>query len=215
MQEDEPITEEDLEREFRDDPEFAFEMLDAYFREPLLRYIKSCARGLSSEDLADVYQEALMEMVTVVRSGRFNPEKPLRLIQTIAKRRAIDLARKKKVRTCTELDLAFIAEDLKDSDIGLEWRLLGPDGQRRFRRALGAAIDSLPPKQQAAALAFLDVYEEIRRERSYRVLKERIEEMTGEDVTTSQAKSNWHEAKKKLVEKIGRIPEFRFLGRDS
>ena len=75
-------------------------------------------------------------------------------------------------------------------------------------------IDSLPSKQRSAALAFLDVYEEVRRERSYRVLKERIEEMTVDEVTVPQAKSNWHEAKKKIVEKIARIPEFRFLRKD-
>ena len=99
MPADEPVTDEDLEQAFRDDPRFAFEMLDAFFREPLLRlHIKSCARGLSPEDMLDVYQETLMGMVTVVRSGTFNPEKPLRLIQTVAKRRAIDFARRKRTR---------------------------------------------------------------------------------------------------------------------
>jgi len=75
---------------------------------------------------------------------------------------------------------------------------------RGLRQALDEAVDGLPPKQQTAALAFLEVYEVIREENSYRALSERIREMTGEDCTTVQASDNWRVARKTIATKLRR-----------
>ena len=74
----------------------------------------------------------------------------------------------------------------------------------RFRQSLDEAIDGLPPKQQTAALAFLEVYEIVREENSFRALAERIREMTGDDCTTVQAYDNWRAARKAIEAKLRR-----------
>lgn len=66
------------------------------------------------------------------------------------------------------------------------------------------AVDDLPPKQRTAALAFLEVYEVVQEESSYRALAERIREMTGEDCTTVQAYDNWRAARKTIAAKLSR-----------
>lgn len=200
------VTEDDLEQQFKDDKQFAVQLLDSEYREHLWRYIKSVCPYFTGDEIRDVYQDTLVEFIRRVRRPDFDPHKPLRLIQHIARCRAIDLARRKKasrVRNAGDL-IEVLAEDLKDTKVSLEWRLTARDEWPRFRQALDQAIGDLPPKQQAAALAFLEVYEVVRAENSYRALAERIREMTGEDCTTVQASDNWRVARKTIAAKLRR-----------
>lgn len=200
------VTEDDLEQQFKEDKQFAVQLLDSEYREHLWRYIKSICRYLTDDEIHDVYQKSLGEFIRCVRKPDFDPHKPLRLIQRIARFRAIDLARRKKasrIRNSGDL-IEVLAEDLKDSRVSLEWKLMVRDEWPRFRRALDQAVDELPPKQQTAALAFLEVYEVVRAEKSYRALAERIREMTGNDCTTVQAADNWRVARKTIAAKLRR-----------
>jgi RNA polymerase sigma factor (sigma-70 family) len=200
------VTEDDLEQQFKDDKQFAVQLLDSEYREHLWRYIKSVCRYFTGDEIRDVYQDTLVEFIRRVKRPDFDPHKPLRLIQHIARCRAIDLARRKKasrIRNSGDL-IEALAEDLKDTRVSLEWKLIMRDEWPRFRQALDQAIDDLPSKQQTAALAFLEVYEVVRAENSYRALAERIREMTGEDCTTVQASDNWRVARKAVAAKLRR-----------
>jgi len=201
------VTEDDLEQQFRgDDKKFAVQLLDSEYREHIWRYIKSICRYFTDDEIHDVYQQALGEFIRCVKKPDFDPHKPLRLIQRIAKFRAIDLARRKRasrLRNSGDL-IEVLAKDLKDTRVSLEWRMILREEWPRFRQALDEAIEGLPPKQQTAALAFLEVYEVIREENSYRALAERIREMTGEDCTTVQASDNWRVARKTIAAKLRR-----------
>jgi len=200
------VTEDDLEQQFKDDKKFAVQLLDSEYREHIWRYIKSVCRYFTDDEIHDVYQKALYEFIRCVKKPNFDPCKPLRLIQRIAKFRAIDLARSKKasrIRNSGNL-IEVLAEDLKDTRVSLQWRLILREEWPRFRQALDKAIDELPPKQQTAALAFLEVYEVVREKSCYRALAERIREMTGEDCTTVQASDNWRVARKAIAEKLSR-----------
>jgi hypothetical protein len=83
------VTEDDLEQLFKDDKKFAVQMLDSEYREHLWRYIKSKCQYFSEDDIHDVYQQALGEFIRCVQKPDFDPHKPLRLLQHIAKLRAI------------------------------------------------------------------------------------------------------------------------------
>ena len=63
-----PVTENELEQAFRDDPEFGLALLHEDYRHQIGRYIKAKAWVLSREDIKDVYQETMFEMVKVIRS---------------------------------------------------------------------------------------------------------------------------------------------------
>jgi DNA-directed RNA polymerase specialized sigma24 family protein len=200
------ITDDALEQQFADDKRLAVQLLDSEYREHIWRYIRSICRYFSDDDIHDVYQSALGEFICCVKKPDFEPHKPLRLVQRIAKFRAIDLARKKKasrVRNVGSL-IETLAADVKDTRISLESRTILRDEWPKFRQALDMAIDELPPKQRAAALAFVEVYEVVREEKSYRALAVRIREMTGEDCTVAQASDNWRVAKKSIEAKLRR-----------
>lgn len=98
------VTEDELEKAFKDDPKFGFEVLDLYFREQIARYIKSIRRSLSPEDIADVYQNALMELVRIVRKPDFDPTRPMRIVNKVVKEKTIDYWRRKTVRKYRSLD---------------------------------------------------------------------------------------------------------------
>lgn len=200
------VTEDDLEQAFREDPKFGFEVLDAYFREQIFRFIKSIRRSLSPEDIEDVYQDAMMELAKIVRKPSFDPLKPMRIVNKVVKEKTIDFWRRRTKRHFQSLNeiVHLIGDQLKDTDTGMEWSFLSPSDKIKFQKTLDAAIDSLPPKQKAAALAYVEVFEDVLESGSYKPLADRIREMTGEFVTAMQAKSNWHEAKQKIAEQLAR-----------
>lgn len=200
------VTEDDLEQAFKDDPKFGLEVLDSYFREPLWRYMKSISRSLSPHDLEDIYQSAIVELIRAVQKPSFDPTKPMRLVNKIVMERTVDFLRRRRVRKCQGLDdiVQFVAEDLRTSNTGFRWNLMLADDKAAFRKTLDLAIDTLPPKQKAAALAFIEVYDKVRGQDSYKLLADRIKAMTGESVTAMQAKSNWHEARTKIGDKLAR-----------
>lgn len=200
------VTEDDLEQQFKTDPQFAVQLLDSEFREHIWRYIKSVCRYFTGDEIRDVYQDTLVDFIRRVKRPDFDPRKPLRLVQQIARCRAIDLARKKKacrIRNSGDL-IDALAKESTDTRVLSEWRLVLRDDWPRFRQALDQAIDDLPPKQQTAALAYLEVYEVVQAENSYRALAERIREMTGEDCTTVQVSDNWRVARKTIAARLRR-----------
>jgi DNA-directed RNA polymerase specialized sigma24 family protein len=200
------VTEDDLEEQFKDDKKFAVQLLDSEYRERMRQYIKSICRYLSDDDIFDVYQQSLREFIRCVQKPDFDPHKPLRLIQRIIKFRTIDLARRRKgsrIRNVGDL-IEVLAKNLKDTTVNLEWRMILREEWPRFRKALDKAVDDLPPKQRTTALAFLEVYEVVEEESSYRALAERIREMTGDDCTTVQAYDNWRVARKTIAAKLCR-----------
>ena len=70
--------------------------------------------------------------------------------------------------------IKVLAKNLKDTTVNLEWRMILREEWPRFRKALDKAVDDLPLKQRTTALAFLEVYEVVEEENSYRALAERI-----------------------------------------
>ena len=195
------VTEEELEKLFAEpDRLFAIQMLDSYRREHLWRYIYSLYRAFSADDVHDVYVKALEEFVKCAEKPDFDPKAPLKLLQNIIKKRAIDRARRKygaRVKTAGDL-IEPLAVDLKDTKVSLEWKRMVAEEWPAFRRALDKAVDELSSKQRIAAQAMLEMYDQIRDDESPRALAMRIRELSGDDCTASQAADRWEAARENL-----------------
>ncbi|MCI0331942.1 MAG: hypothetical protein L0228_01795 [Planctomycetes bacterium] len=212
-----PITEDELEEVFQDDPEFGLKVLYTDFRDPIARYIKSKLWGLPSgiraEEIKDVFQETMLALVPFVRNPDFDWHEPLRIVYDIAKKKAIDALRRRKFRPKQDVDGAIdrIAKDLAGTKIGLEWRLQTKTEWREFSAALHAAIDTvLTEKQAIVARCYVDHYEDFGEREIYAPLARLVGEITGEDENAVTIKKLWHEAKKRLVRELTR-KGFNFL----
>jgi hypothetical protein len=86
----------------------------------------------------------------------------------------------------------------------MEWQLMFDEQKASFRKALDQAIDELAPKQRIAAVAMLEVYDQIRSDDSPKALAARIRELTGEDCTASQAADRWEAARDNLRSRMTR-----------
>ena len=205
MAKDDP-SEDDLEREFRKDPQSGLQFLELFFRRNIFAYIKSLCPHFKPEDLKEVYQDTMRRMVKAACRPDFDPEKPMRLVQDVAWKAAADAKRKKKLRPVG--DAREVAEmvggDLKGTKVAMEWRLILKEDMPKVQRAIDEAIQGLPTKQKVAAAAMMHVYEEVHDTKLYLPLKNQIQEMTGEDITTTQAYDNWRLARKSIAAKLQR-----------
>ena len=197
----ETITEDELDKLFQEsDRLFAVQMLDSYRRENMWRYIYSLYRSFDDEDIHEVYVKALEEFIECVKKPDFVPKAPLKLLQHIIKKRAIDRARKKygaRVKAAGDL-IEPLAADLRDTKVSFEWKFMLKEEGPAFRKALDKAVDELATKQHVAAIAMLEVYDQIREDDSPKALATRIRELSGDDCTASQAADRWEAARENL-----------------
>lgn len=205
MAEDNP-SEDELEQEFRKDPQSGLQYLELFFRSNIFAYIKSQCPYFHAEDLKEVYQDTMRRMVKAACDPKFDPEKPMRLVQDIAWKAAADAKKKKKLRPVGDArEVAeMVGDDLKGTKVAMEWRLILKEDMPKVQRAIDEAIASLPTKQKAAATAMMHVYEEVHDTKSYLPLKNQIQQMTGEEFTTTQAYDNWRLARNAIAAKVQR-----------
>jgi DNA-directed RNA polymerase specialized sigma24 family protein len=143
------VTEVELEQLLREDPKFAVEMIDSEYRENIWRYIRSRCRYFDDDDVHDVYVATLKDFIRCVKKPDFDPQAPLKLIFHIAKQRARDRRRKKRVSAELSFDplLDAIAQDMKDTTTQMSWQLI-KSNWAEFRVILERLIDHLPDKQR-------------------------------------------------------------------
>lgn len=210
----EKVTEEELEELLRVDPKFAVDMIDADYRENIWRYIRSRCRSFDDDDVHDVYIETVKGFIACVKKADFNPVAPLKLVFYIAKLRALDRRRAKRVsreRTFDEL-LDLIVTDMKDTSTRLDWMAMKSNWPE-FRVTLEKLIEELPDKQRDAMNAYVDTYWEIRTQSSMRRLADHIREQYEYDCTASQAADNVRAAIETLGPQLSRAG-FNLLRKD-
>jgi hypothetical protein len=199
-------SEKELEDAFRISADFGVEMLHDNFKHVILGCIVGTGLGLQMHDVDDIYAQTMLEMLKAARKPDFDPDRPLRLAQEIAKRRTLDARRRKRLRARregTEYEDKVTA-DMKDSDLEFRLKIAIKLDWQQFDAALREKIEELPPMQKNAAICFVDTYEEIREQDSYGPLAEAMEQLLGKPITVTAAKSAWHEAKKKIAEDLRR-----------
>jgi hypothetical protein len=200
------VSEEELEQAFRTSPLTGLQFLESHFRKNIFAYIKSLCPHFGSSDLLEVYQDTMRRLVRKAKQADFTPDRPMRLVQDVARKAAIDAKRKKKLPTIGDArDIAeLLGGDLKDTRVAMEWRLVLKEDMPRVQQAIDEAIENLPAKQKLTAIAMMHVYEEIHDTRSFLPLKLKIRDLSGEDLTTTQAYDNWRQARKAIAAKLQR-----------
>ena len=68
---------------------------------------------------------------------------------------------------------------------------------------------TLPERQKLVAGCFLECYEQVINEKSFRALAEAVSAITGRPETVVNVKSNWHAARKKISEVL--CCDFNFI----
>lgn len=153
----------------------------------------------------------MIEMLLAARKPGFDPDRPVRLAMHIAKQRTKD--RRSKCRLTSRREgngyHDHIIEDMKATQLGLKAKC-DPIDWANFDAALWEKIGTFSPMQHAAAVCFVDVYEDVREQDSYGPLADAMTEFLGKPVSHVAAKSAWHAANKKLADDLRRRG-FNFL----
>jgi RNA polymerase sigma factor (sigma-70 family) len=199
----EPVTEADVESALRDDPDFAIELLHAEYQGLIIRYIKRESWSeFGPDELMVAYQETMLALIEKVREPGFDPSRPLRMLYGIARNKAKDLLRERGHRMNTNEDgyLGAAAADLKNTDLGFEWRLnIGPAEANEFREIVLEIIQTLPPRQRLVARCFVDNYEDFRERNTSKPLAEAVSAVTGKAESVAAVRSDWRFAREKIA----------------
>jgi DNA-directed RNA polymerase specialized sigma24 family protein len=203
-----PVSEAELEEVLRTDPDFAVRILDSEYREQIFQFIKRETWGrLQDAELLDAYQETMRAFVCKMRKPDFNPARPLAIIYHIARLKGLDQLRARKRRRTVAAEPDFLetaAQALKGSDTGVQWRLLSALQRKEFQETVLDIIQTLPARQKLVAACYVECFEEILHEDSYRPLAELVSSRTGQPEIVATVKSNWHAARKKIAKELHR-----------
>jgi hypothetical protein len=203
-----PVSEAELEAVLRTDPNFAVQMLDADYREQILEFIKMETWGrLQPAELMDAYQETMRAFIRKMRQPDFDPTGPLRIVYHIARLKGYDQLRGRKRRRTVSTEPHIIeaaAQALKGSDTGVQWRLLTALQRKEFQAAVLEIIQTLADRQKLVAGCYVECFEQVINENSYRPLADAVSAKTGKPETVATVKSNWHAARKKIAEELVR-----------
>jgi DNA-directed RNA polymerase specialized sigma24 family protein len=139
------------------------EYLELFFRKNIFAYIKSQCPHFNPQDLKEVYQDTMRRMVKKASQPNFDPARPMRLVQDIARKACIDAKRKKKLPVIGDArDIADkVGDGIKGTKAAMEWSLILKKDMPKVRRAIAEASNELPMKQKNAATAMMHVFAEV------------------------------------------------------
>ena len=196
---------DDLEQAFRSDPKYGVECLAAFFQDEIAGYIKCVGHAaLDGHDIADIYQDVLVEVIEAVKKPKFDPAEPMRLVYRIAYTNTKDYLKRRGVRSASNLDdcLDHLSADFKDSDVQLRWKYLTEDEKNDFRTALFEIVSGLPEMQRVTAIVFISRFKQIRDTDLFTAVAEGVREFAKVDMTAAAAKGNWYRARKKIADEL-------------
>ena len=183
-----------------------FNRIDRILRKKVACWVRHRRPALHPQDLADVWQETLIDLHKMVVKEQFDADGSLTsLLCTIAERRAIDLIRKNgNTVTLDEEALAAVAASLRGTEIGMRWRALDRLERKEVLDSLGVWIRELPAKQRLVMQVFRDGYPETKK---MKTLREQVSAASGEEETLASVKRALQEARKKLNEFLDRMEQ--------
>jgi DNA-directed RNA polymerase specialized sigma24 family protein len=202
------VTEDDLAHVLREDPARALALVHEQFGLLLVRYLKRWSWGLLSvEDLQDAYQETLCAFWQQARRSEFEPDRALRLVQAIARRKAIDALRRRGHAGSMQMPepRPELEADLRGSRLGVAWReRMRPAERQELREVLLDIVAELPERQRLVARVFLDHFEEFNPRDTYPPLTVALSRLTGQAENVLAVKSLWRAARAKIAEQLTR-----------
>jgi len=155
------------------------------------------AAWMSSEDLADTWQDVLLGVLSAVRDGRFDADRPvIPLLLSIARARAIDRCRRKD---SSERALAAVGEALQGTRVGLAWQARLARERQEMLACVREVVLGLPEKQRRVMQAFIDGYPDTA---SMETLRIEVSSVSGQEETVAAVKRALQEARQKVRERL-------------
>lgn len=196
---------EELEQAFRSSPRYGIECLDAFFQDEVAGYIKLVGHGaLDTHDIADIYQDVIVELIEATQKPSFDPAEPMRLVYRIAYTNTKDYLKKRGIRSAANLDdcLDYLSADFKDTDVELRWKYLTEDQKKEFNNGLFDIVCDLPDMQRVTAIVYITRFKDVRKTDLFTAVAEGVREFANVDITAAAAKGNWYRARKKIAEEL-------------
>ena len=184
----------------QDEQRKAINLINKHLRGALCFKIRQVALSISPEELAQVYQEVLLNVWDAAREKRYDANQPLLpFLFTLAQRRAVDWIRKTQTRRKNESELLDeIAKALKDTRVGEAWQIVAEknDGHNRME-IIRRAIMRMPQRQRQVAAVIIEHFP---KELTSQQICDEIYENTRERLTVLAIKGARREAGKKIKE---------------
>lgn len=210
MEPREPPGEEELAAFLPEDPASFVDFLVDYWGEKIVACIGlESLDSLDTAETEDALQETLIAIWERVSDPSFEPQRPLRMVFTIAKRKAIDAYRKKmRLKKHVVVDSPMtdlLIADMQGSDLSLAWKFADEYEKSRLLEVLPGIVGRLPPRQKSAVLAFKECYADIRAKNKYRLIADAMSQITGQPETIAAAKSALRAGLEKVRNELVRL----------
>ena len=175
--------------------EHAIGLVSRHLRDGVCGWIRRRYPALSTDDLADVWQDTLLAVLQSIRQGRLESDRPLApWLATVAWRRAADLRRR---RSSESRALTAVGEALERAG----WSQVSGEDERALLEDVLERIATLPRRQRIVLRAFSDGYPETA---SMETLRRQASESCGEDLSLAAVKRALQEGRRKLREMLDR-----------
>jgi hypothetical protein len=171
-----------------------FTLIDKHLRDPICGWLRvNYYPGISAEDLADLWQETLIEFLQQVRARKYTGERKVftdlcRIIST----NAIDQRRRHKSRDNL---MDAVADALRGTQTGQRWKETDLVVRHEILRLIREAASRLPEKQRQVLEAFVANFPE---SEDMQELRRFTSELTGNEETVASVKGSLREARQKL-----------------
>lgn len=172
----------------------AFVIIDRQYRVPICAWVrKHYYPGMSVDDLAEMWQDTMMELLKKVRDGKYAGEQRVfsDLCQIIS-RNTIDLRRKHRTR---ERVLDDIGKTLSGTLTGERWKDAHPEQRLEVLELIRQEGTTLPEKQRQVLEAFIAHFPETE---DMQALRRYTSELTGKEETLAAVKGAIAVVRRKL-----------------
>ena len=171
----------------------ALSLIENHLRRRICVWLRKQQAWMSSEDLADAWQETLMGVCKAVRAKRFDANQPLiPWLLSIASARGIDQRRRK---TSRKRALAAVGEALRGTRVGRVWEVRLAEERNEILACVRAEILRLPEKQRRVMQVFDEGYPDTK---DMQVLRVEVSKVSGQEETLASVKRALQEARRKV-----------------
>jgi DNA-directed RNA polymerase specialized sigma24 family protein len=134
----------------------AIDWIDQNYRYKIGGVLRRAFRGLSSEDLADVWQDSLVDLYRMTCYGTFRREGALAgLLRTLAVRRGQDRIRR---NATWHHPIDLLMKNFREPQLRERWQSLDALQRREVVELICAAIERLPSRQKLVWRVYVEHY---------------------------------------------------------
>lgn len=181
-----------------DDLAEAFTQVETHLRNRFVRAARDRLPGILPEDLADSWQETVRDLLRSVRTRSFVPDRELGpWLWTVFLRRGIDTLRR---RARYQEMLQRARERLDGNIVGAVLQDMHEEERIRLLAQVRRVTETFPSRQRTVIQVFVDYFPATE---DRKVLRERIAEVTGLNLTSIAVKRAFHEARRKIGNLLG------------